>query len=376
MNRKYFIGLDGARAIAAISVVIAHIEVYKSYLGLPTLLHSGHTYILGKKSLTAFFILSGFLITYNLLNELRERADIDLKKFYRNRMLRILPLYFLVVILGFFIYPFFLQSIPLWDSAFFKYQFSLFLIHLLLIPNLRALISDMPLPYVGPLWSIGVEQQFYIAWPFLMRKLKENPLSLFLIVIAVCTIVRLLCLYFYGNDSLAFRLSEAFEFESFAFGAIAAYLLVNKKNDILGILFQKKVQILCVLFLIWAGYNSRVFSFFDKIAYGTCITVLLLNIAANPASIFKLQNRVFRFLGKISYGIYAYHAGAIFLFLTVLDRNLPVREFNFYLYAGTLICTIIVAALSFYLYESIFLRKKEKTAHGYPKPAISETISL
>lgn len=356
--KNYFVGLDSIRAIAALSVLIAHIEVYKSHMGLATFLHGGHTYILGKKPLTVFFILSGFLITYKLLSELQCESDIDLKKFYWNRMLRILPLYYLVVALGFFVYPLFLQSVPAWDAAFFKYQIPLLIIHLLLIPNFSPLFSATPLPYVGPLWSIGVEQQFYIAWPFLMRKLKNNLALLFGLVIAVCTLIKAI-VFLYGSQGLAYKLSEWLEFESFAFGALAAYFLINKKERVIEFVFQKKVQILCGVFLIWAGYNATVFWFLDKIIFGTCLTILLLNIAANPSSILKLQYRPLLSLGKISYGIYAYHTGVIILLLNFLDHSLPTKTFNLYLYAGTLGITILIAGISYRFFEFYFLRKKE-----------------
>lgn len=100
----YFPGINGIRAIAAFSVIIAHIEVYKRLIGSPTLLSNVLIHQLAHKGLSLFFVLSGFLISYLLLEELNHSSDINLKKFYVRRILRILPLYYLIVSIGFLFY--------------------------------------------------------------------------------------------------------------------------------------------------------------------------------------------------------------------------------------------------------------------------------
>lgn len=198
---------------------------------------------------------------------------------------------------------------------------------------------------------------------------------LFGLVIAICTLIKAV-IFLNGHQGLAYKLSESIEFESFAFGAVAAYLLTNKEKQQVDFLFQKKVQIFCMVFLVWAGYNAMTFWFLDKVVFGICLTILLLNIAANPSSILKLQHKPLLFLGKISYGIYAYHAGILFLFFNFLNQGLPQNTFNLYLYAGTITGTILLAAFSFYFYESIFLKKKEKALTHKCSNTLNETISL
>ncbi len=119
-NKVYFPGLNGLRFYAAFAVVITHIELIKSFQGYPTFWveNSGNNltlrsiiqkfvFELGSLGVYFFFVLSGFLITYLLLVEKAKTKTVAVKKFYVRRILRIWPLYYLIVILGFFVIPYF-----------------------------------------------------------------------------------------------------------------------------------------------------------------------------------------------------------------------------------------------------------------------------
>ena len=118
-DKVYFPGLNGLRFFAAFSVVVTHIELVKHFKGYPTLWVENAsdeltlTHILQKIIFHAgglgvyfFFVLSGFLITYLLLVEKAKTGTVAVKKFYWRRVLRIWPLYYLIVILGFFVIPY------------------------------------------------------------------------------------------------------------------------------------------------------------------------------------------------------------------------------------------------------------------------------
>ena len=105
VERVYFPNLNGLRFIAALMVIVHHIEQYKSIYGLPNNFSSTTIQIFGELGVVLFFVLSGFLITYLLLEEESQTNTIAVRDFYVRRILRIWPLYFLIVILALLVLP-------------------------------------------------------------------------------------------------------------------------------------------------------------------------------------------------------------------------------------------------------------------------------
>ena len=102
----YFTGLNGLRFFAAIAVVITHIELIKYQSGYSDIWRNNKLiFELGSLGVIFFFVLSGFLITYLLLKEKSVTQTVAVKKFYLRRILRIWPLYYLIVLLGFLVLP-------------------------------------------------------------------------------------------------------------------------------------------------------------------------------------------------------------------------------------------------------------------------------
>ncbi len=103
-NQIYFPSLNGVRFFAAFLVIVDHLELFKSYFGFNTLWPESFSAHLGSLGVTIFFVLSGYLITFLLLTE-NKISGIKIKNFYFRRILRIWPLYYLIVIISFFIAP-------------------------------------------------------------------------------------------------------------------------------------------------------------------------------------------------------------------------------------------------------------------------------
>src|SRR4051812_33341468 len=99
-RRTHFPGLDGLRGLGALSVIPAHIEQLKTSFGFDAVFWFP---IHAKIGVVLFFTLSGFLITFLLLRERQLRGRISIARFYRRRMLRIWPLYFLIVLSSLFV---------------------------------------------------------------------------------------------------------------------------------------------------------------------------------------------------------------------------------------------------------------------------------
>ena len=371
----YFPNLNGVRFIAAFSVLIHHTEQIKYLMGLEN--NYGNFFIknLGKLGVGLFFVLSGFLITYLLLSEKQRRGDISTKDFYIRRILRIWPLYFIIVILGFFVFP----NIPIFneplrsqyyfDADFFK-RLPFFL---LFLPNLGFVFYRSPY-LCAQTWSVGVEEQFYAIWPWIIRS--KNPIKTFFkLLIIFLTVLGILWFYIFKisdlsletkskiHDGLELFFSQ-FRILTMVIGGIGAYLIFEKKEQILKILFRKDVQIIIYSILILMLSTGFHVSGFNMEFYGIFFCFFILNVSQNPDSLIYLEQKIIHYLGKISYGVYIYHPAVIVLCINsihyFLGKNLPSLTFNLLLYSSAVLITILVCELSFRFIETPLLKLKDR----------------
>jgi peptidoglycan/LPS O-acetylase OafA/YrhL len=359
MKKIQFPGLNGVRFIAALLVIVDHTELFKSYLGYPTLWANSYSAYLGAFGVSIFFVLSGFLITYLLLEEQQE-APIRIRHFYYRRILRIWPLYYLIVVLGFFVIPhldFF--QVPIYSS-----DMGDSLHRLLLFVGLAANVAFVYLPtvpFANVLWSVAVEEQFYLFWPHVVR------IKRYLLWIMFLLLGGYLALKFYaGSVDRQFELLVIrTRFSAMIIGGIGAYLVFNQKA-VIQFLYHRGVQgVLLLLFvcmgLDWIEYHSLAWMQDELISLVVC--GLILNIASNPSTLISLENGLFAYLGKLSYGLYMYHLFAVVLVLkglpVIVDLQALPTWMGYSLTLGMiLILTIGISHLSYRYFESYFLRKK------------------
>jgi peptidoglycan/LPS O-acetylase OafA/YrhL len=372
----YFPGLNGLRFVAAFLVVVNHIETTKYHSGYPNYMDYPFLTSIGGLSVTLFFVLSGFLITYLLLQEKEHSGFIDIKKFYIKRILRIWPLYYLIVIITFFILNkidfFFLPQLS--DSVYENSGTKLFLF-LLILPNIAAVIFPS-IPYLYHTWSIGIEEQFYLIWPWVIRY-TTHYLKIFLIII-VTFITIAASLRFTANHleevttnpilmksirdiSSCFSM---FRINAMAIGGIGAWLLYYKKETVLKLLYRKELQwatIVLIILLFIMGPNIKLVK---HEFYSVLFCIIILNLASNPRVILRLENKALNFLGRISYGIYMYHPFVIALSMGILKQlkiiPLNTHIFDFILYPMTFIITIALAGVSYYSFENRILKLRER----------------
>jgi peptidoglycan/LPS O-acetylase OafA/YrhL len=361
IKKIHFPGLNGVRFIAALLVIVDHTELFKSYLGIPTLWENSYSAYLGAFGVSIFFVLSGFLITYLLLEEQTE-GPIRVKHFYLRRILRIWPLYYLIVILGFFIVPHidFLQ-VPTYSAEMGDY-----LGRFLLFAGLAANVAFVYFPtvaFANILWSVAVEEQFYLFWPHVV-KIKQKLLG----------VMGLLLLLYLALKFFAGELDHKFEelvirtrFSSMIIGGIGAYLVFTK-HSLIKYAYARITQV--TLFLLFAllllNYiDFKSIEFLQEELLSLVVCGLILNIATNPQSIVKLEHPVLNYFGKISYGLYVYHLFAVVLVLKGLHTLLPIREWSPWIFypltlGSILLLTTGISHLSYRYFESYFLRKKAR----------------
>lgn len=374
-HQTYFTGLNALRFGAAFLVILSHIEQNKSLFGIKNYYSLNFFREGGSSGVTLFFVLSGFLITYLLIEEKKKSNKIDLKKFYIRRILRIWPLYYLILILGFLILPkipYFI--IPEWSQNVFDEQWSYkIILYLLILPNISEIFFN-PIPYISQTWSIGVEEQFYLFWPLIIKYFK-NLFIVLLFLILFLLLLRNLSAY-YGNPIRETFLNNSwtiicqklnyflnhFRIGSMAIGGMGALLLFKKRINFSIILFHQVSQILVYIFLFYLVITGIFIPYFHYEIYSLLFLYLILNISYNKKSVIKLENPVLNFLGKISYGLYMTHIIAIVVVLKTF-KFFHFDESSIIYFFGCIIASvslsIILATISYHLLEKYFLKQKK-----------------
>ena len=127
-------------------------------------------------------------------------------------------------------------------------------------------------------------------------------------------------------------------------------------NSVLKILFHKSIQVLTILVLIVFISLGIKIPFIHFEFYAILFGILIINLAANKTALINLENKLLRYLGKISYGLYMYHPLAIVISLKILDiLGLNITIFQYIL---SLSISIFFSGLSYYYYEKYFIKKK------------------
>ena len=373
-SKIFFPSLNGLRFIAAFVVIIHHLEQIKLFFGLPSLFYRWHFIkIVGELGVTLFFTLSGFLITYLLLAEKERFGTVFVKAFYIRRILRIWPLYYLIIILGLFILPHIPYfQIPVYtEGVHYRFGTKVFL-YGILFPNVVYNLYDY-MPYLAQTWSIGIEEQFYLIWPWLMKWSRRYLLVLLTIVFSILLITNIL--YLFADHSVdisqastktkiitvAYRFFSLLRISCMAIGGIGAYFLYTDNQAVLRLLFQPSMQIVTLISVLSLMFFGVEVPLVNHEFYALFFIILILNLAANPKSLFNLEFKWLDYLGKISYSIYMWHGIAIIFGLHAarfFNPNLNDGWSNMVYYMVTFVITFMMSAASYEWFEMQFLRFK------------------
>jgi peptidoglycan/LPS O-acetylase OafA/YrhL len=352
----FFSGLNGLRAIAALAVVISHTTLAFAKFGLNPFLF-GKTerggpkgYLLASYGVTVFFVLSGFLITYLLFLE-KSKSKINIKSFYLRRILRIWPLYYLYLILVLFSIFFFNNQIV---------SFSTLLYYVFFSANI-PFVLNLALPHLDHLWSIGVEEQFYLFWPWMIKKIKPHLLNVLLVLVLLQNFIRVALWYFYPNSLWAI-FSIVNRFDCMMIGGIGAVLYYNKNNFFLKIIDNKFSQSVALFILILLMLNKfHINAIVDTFLISLVALTIIIGQINIKNRIINLNHAIFDFFGKISFGIYVYHPLIIFYF-TMIYKNLTIDGLlkYFIVYGSIIITTILISYFSYHYYETRFIKLKKR----------------
>jgi len=354
----YLPGLNGLRAIAALAVVISHITQNLGLLGLDPFLF-GKTFEGTPKGLelagygvSIFFALSGFLITYLLLQE-KESGNINIKNFYIRRVLRIWPLYYFY--LGLCIITLLYEGISLNQGSLFYYLF--------FSANI-AFILNIPIPMMLHYWSLGVEEQFYAFWPWLARMQVKKLLRVSFIILFLLLLLKVLFKFvaIKYNFPILYDIIHVTRFHCMMIGAIGAILYYQRNEFFIKITTAPVVQALCWTCILIAAINRFHFvSMIDNELISVIALCLILGQVAGKVKIINLENNAMDFVGKISYGVYVYHPLIIF-YLSKFLNAIPGESIFKYLFVYLVIIfvTICISWISYEYFEKWFLKVKLK----------------
>ena len=349
---KILPNITSLRFFLAIIVVIFHIPEFCSkhhipFYNLQPIFHKG------SEAVNMFFSLSGFLIIRQLYIEKKTTSTVSLKKFFLRRILRIFPLYFLILLFGLAYYNIILPKFGFqFDSNYNLYEG--LLLSLLFLPNVFVFLYS-PGGIIEVLWSIGVEEQFYLFIAPIVLLLPTKKIMAFLLIFTLVFFY-----VFFYNETPLFRKFGMYFFYFTSSGLFSIFIL--KKSILSG--YKMTTYLLYTIFILYFTTNIFIncfsiegYHFFSMLLFSTTISFMTLS----PSKI--LENKMLIYLGKISYGIYMYHSIVIqfigLIYLKVfselyLDKLIVITIYNFVV----ITITIVISHLSYKHYELYFIKKK------------------
>lgn len=355
-QKTYFQGFNALRFYAALSVVIQHISYSPhDWFGVPLLPITLERFFLnGTDAVNLFFVLSGFLITYLLMMEHQRTGTVSIRNFYIRRAFRIYPVYFVYLFIVIV-----LLSPPFSPTLFFLLSF--------FMGNV-AYVRFFPFPPLEHLWSIGVEEQYYLLAPVLARY-KHRILAILLLIIGVWWTILLVSTFYPPSELTAFLTMSRYDF--IAIGALMGYGY-HQQWRWLHWLKHPAVRLGVGLAMVYAIiFTTYPLDIFYTTFMGLMFAILVYNIAAAPEPPALLKNRHLESLGNLSYSMYVYHPLFVLLFHKLFYTRLTLDQYQWIGYPLIVGLTLGASWLSYHWLESPLLRLKNRFRHADAAPARS-----
>ena len=368
-NKLYFENLDGLRFFCFLSVFFFH-----SFETQHAFIQDSGLYFFLKETLFGngflgvnfFFVLSGFLITYLLIKEKNTNGNIQIVNFWIRRILRIWPLYYACVLYGFVIFPYtkILAGGTPAETANPWY-------YLGFISNFDYINKGLPdAKGLGVLWSVAIEEQFYLAWPVILSFFSVKRFWIPLIIILAGSI-----LFRAMNDvEILHEMHTLSCIGDMALGGLGAWGILETgrfKTKIAELPLVVIIGIYAAFIFIYlfrdefllSTYGLRVM---ERLIISSVMLLIILEQCYSRNSFFKMKNfRLPTRLGVITYGLYCLHFIVISLTLgatKLLGLNNAVWQVVFLETIIALALTIVVSLVSYRYFEKPFLKLKDRFA--------------
>jgi peptidoglycan/LPS O-acetylase OafA/YrhL len=363
-RRFYQPELDGLRFYAFLGVFVCHTLPFdgafyrRFHLPIPWLW--GAVAKSGAAGVDLFFALSAFLITSILLREREETGGISLRRFYLRRILRIWPLYFLLIALGVVLaHTMPKQSLPWYYVAG----------YLLFAGNWVHAVFGRPESICSPLWTVSIEEQFYLIWPLLMKMLGRRGMIVAAIVTFLLASVSRLGFMLAGSSGGFIYYGSISRCDSLALGILLALFADRLPRLTRG----ARLLLLAAGLMGWVVSSAWLNEQPGPVDMRMVLGRLIVSLAAGAILYACLHSHsklvrgdwVVR-LGKISYGLYMLHLTGILIMLSLFR---PVWGWQLLATKGLgFVMTVILALASYRWVESPFLRLKDRFATVLSRP--------
>jgi peptidoglycan/LPS O-acetylase OafA/YrhL len=365
MNQKvYFPHLDGLRFLA-----FFYVFMYHCYFAVPEIGKDNPFYLVfhklwenGDLGVNFFFTLSGFLITYLILVEEKVNGSFSIKSFYWRRTLRIWPLYFATLVFGYFIFQLLLDLVNagieehanIWYYVFF-------------LGNFNSIINGDPLSgTLSVLWSLAIEEQFYLFWPILLLIFKRSRLALFILLLLISLVFRGIN---FQNHTLIFY--HTFSVMSdLVIGAWLAWWsftksLKQEESDSLSKKYSVLIYLLGLTLILFRKelFVAPILVMLERLIFSLFFAFIIFDQTFAKTSLLKIGSfEKISFWGKFTYGLYCLHIPAM-VFTEGFAMMGEIHESAWWVFYGktisTFLLSLIFCRLSFRYLERPFLRLKE-----------------
>lgn len=367
MKRIYFENLDGLRFICFALIFFHHsFTTNYDYIIDDPVYHfvTREVFNNGNLGVNFFFVLSGFLITFLLIREKLDHGKIHILQFWVRRILRIWPVYFFCVFFGFVLFPYFKS---LFGQA--GAETANPINYITFLSNFDIINNGLPdASVLGILWSVAIEEQFYLVWPLLLFLFPIRHYWIPFSVVIISSVV-----FRIYHDEYYLREYHTFScMGDLALGAFGAWLVATRSSVISFVKSWSKgtialIWLSLILYLIFRDeYISPIYPIrmVERIIFGLIALFIIYEQNYSENSLFKFTNwKRISYLGRISYGLYSYHFIAILIVVTFTS----MIKFNTQLWQVIILETIlsfvlavVIASLSYKYFEKPFLKLKNR----------------
>lgn len=370
-QKVFFKNLDALRFIAFLFIFLGHALDTDSNVIRESNVYGwvkNYVYIFGKTGFSFAFVLSSYINTWVILEERQNAGYFKPWLYYVRRAIRIWPLYFLVLFIGFGVLPFVMELMnhP-YEEVGNPLYFIFFVGNFYLIEH-----GWTHSPIISVLWSVSVEEQFYIFWPFLLILFRKKEKWLLLVLLALFVITTI---HYYGTDvNLWFH--TLFLLGDIAIGALFAFISFRKNW---GYTQLKSISKASILFVYGVFVLSFVFyrTLFDnqllpgasiliveKLFYAFVLSFFIFEQNFCENSFFKFGKlKTVSYLGVISYALFCFHEIGLLIGNQVLvASNLEANIWAFLVLKPLIALALIIPAshISWNYFEKPILRLKNR----------------